>query len=118
MTHTLDLGLNNQSKWANHIPQHPTVAVILPAYNEADTIAATIEDFHRALPEATIWVIDNRCSDDTHAIAQSTLERLRCRGGVLTETRPGKGNAVRRAFTDVQADIYVLSDADCTSAAG
>jgi glycosyltransferase involved in cell wall biosynthesis len=92
----------------------PGVAVVLPAYNEALTIAPTIEDFHRALPEAAIWVIDNRSSDDTAAIAKRTLARLGCPGGILYEGRPGKGNAVRRAFLDIDADVYLLADADLT----
>lgn len=95
-------------------PVTPKTVVVLPAYNEASTIAATINDFHRALPEAAIWIVDNRCSDDTRAIALETLNDLQCKGGVLGERRPGKGNAVRRAFMDLDADIYVMSDADCT----
>lgn len=91
-----------------------SIAVVLPAYNEELTIAATIEDFHEHLPEAHIWVIDNRCTDGTRKIAQDTLDALKCSGGVIVENRPGKGNAVRRAFMEIEADIYVLADADCT----
>jgi glycosyltransferase involved in cell wall biosynthesis len=90
------------------------VAVILPAYNEELTISATVEDFHQHLPEAEIWVINNRSSDATESIAHDTLLRLGCEGGVINEHRPGKGNAVRRAFLDINADIYVLADADMT----
>lgn len=90
------------------------IAVILPAYNEALTIAATIEAFHRELPQAQIVVINNKSTDQTAQIAHDTLERLGARGKVIDETRQGKGNAVRRAFMDVQADIYVMADADCT----
>jgi len=114
MTQTPDIGLPRSMNWAVHVPVNPRIAVVLPAYNEAETIAATIRDFHHALPDAAIWVVDNRCSDDTRHIAQRTLEALKCQGGVLQEKRPGKGNAVRRAFLEVEADIYVLSDADCT----
>lgn len=57
------------------------VAVILPAYNEEQTIAATIEDFHKALPDAAVWVINNRSSDATEGTAQGTLSYLGCRGG-------------------------------------
>jgi len=91
-----------------------SIAVILPAYNEELTIEATIRDFHTHLPEAQIWVVDNRCSDRTRQIATETLATLGCAGGVLLENRPGKGNAVRRAFLEIEADVYVLSDADCT----
>jgi len=90
------------------------IAVVLPAYNEEKTIAATIEDFHTALPEAAIWVINNRSSDSTKKVAHDTLCRLRCSGGVINEYRPGKGNAVRRAFLEIDADFYILADADLT----
>lgn len=91
-----------------------TVAVVLPAFNEALTIEATLHDFHAALPEAALWVVNNRSTDATEAIARATLAALGCAGGVLNELRKGKGNAVRRAFIEVEADIYVLADADLT----
>lgn len=90
------------------------IAIILPAYNEELTIAATILDFNRVLPQAAIWVINNRSSDATETEARKVLQRLACRGGVINEPRPGKGHAVRRGFSDVEADVYVLADADCT----
>lgn len=90
------------------------IAVVLPAYNEEQTIVATIEDFHRAVPDAAIWVINNRSSDATEQRAIEAFSSLGCKGGVINERRPGKGNAVRRAFMDVDADLYVLADADST----
>ncbi len=90
------------------------IAIVLPAYNEDQTIAATIDGFHQALPDAAIWVINNRSSDATERMALDTLSRLECKGGVINERRPGKGNAVRRAFLDIDADIYILADADLT----
>lgn len=90
------------------------IAVILPAYNEELTIKNTIEAFNKALPEADIWVVNNRLSDQTECIALKTFESLNCGGGVINESRPGKGNAVRRAFLDINVDIYVLADADMT----
>lgn len=90
------------------------VAVVLPAYNEEQTIAATMEDFHEELPDAAIWVINNRSTDATHQTALVTLANLKCTGGVINEKRPGKGNAVRRAFLDIDADVYILADADLT----
>jgi len=90
------------------------MALILPAYNEELTIEATVRAFHVALPEAAIWVINNRSSDATEGIARTTLSSLGCLGGVLNESRKGKGNAVRRAFLEINADLYVLADADLT----
>lgn len=88
------------------------VAVILPAYNEEQTICETITDFHRVLPEAEVWVVNNRSSDSTETLALNTLSKLGCKGGVINEPRPGKGNAVRRAFLEVYVDIYIIADAD------
>jgi len=90
------------------------VCLILPAFNEELTVATTITDFHTHLPECEIWVIDNCSTDATADIATQTLKRLACQGGVIKESRPGKGNAVRRAFMDIDADIYLLADADMT----
>lgn len=91
-----------------------SVAVLLPAYNEELTIEATMRAFHAALPDAAIWVINNRSTDATEALARATLTSLGCAGGVLFEDRKGKANAVRRAFLEVDADVYLMSDADLT----
>lgn len=90
------------------------IAVILPAYNEELTIGGTIRAFFSVLPDAELWVINNNSKDGTERIAHETLAALGAKGGVITEPRQGKGNAVRRAFHDVDADVYVLADADLT----
>ena len=90
------------------------IAVILPAYNEELTISDTILDFYKALPEAEIWVVNNASSDKTEQVAKDVFRTVGCKGGVLTEDRPGKGNAVRWGFSAIDADIYVLADADMT----
>ena len=90
------------------------VCVILPAFNEALTIEGCIADFHAHLPDAQIWVINNRSTDHTGDIARATIASLACAGGVIDEERPGKGNAMRRAFIEIDADIYLLADADMT----
>lgn len=91
------------------------IAIILPAYNEAQTIGATLRDFHRVQPGALLCVVDNNSKDDTARVARETLASLPgCRSLVLTEKRQGKAFAMRRAFTVVEADIYVMCDADST----
>jgi glycosyltransferase involved in cell wall biosynthesis len=90
------------------------IAIILPAYNEELTIGPTIEAFWRAIPNAEIVIINNNSTDATEKIACDTLSSLKARGKVINEYRQGKGNAVRRAFSDIDADIYVMADADLT----
>lgn len=86
----------------------PTVAVLIPCYNEAATIGAVITDFQRALPDATIYVCDNASTDDTSQRAQAAGAI------VLSEPHPGKGNAIRRLLASVEADVYLMVDGDDT----
>ena len=85
-----------------------TVAVLIPCYNEAITIGKVVDDFHRVLPEATIYVYDNNSSDGTGDIARE-------HGAVVrVERRQGKGNVVRQMMRDINADYYIMVDGDDT----
>jgi glycosyltransferase involved in cell wall biosynthesis len=84
------------------------VAVLIPCYNEAVTIAQVVADFRVALPAARIYVYDNNSADETVA-------RARDAGAIVrTERRQGKGHVVCRMFADIEADAYVLVDGDGT----
>ncbi len=89
----------------------PRVAVLIPCYNEVLTIRGVVENFRQALPGATIYVYDNNSRD-------STAQAARDAGAVVrSEERQGKGNVVRRMFSDIDADCYVMVDGDDTYAA-
>ena len=85
-----------------------SIAVVLPCYNEGLVIATVIERFRAMLPEAKIYVFDNNSSDNSVEVAR------RAGAIVRRETRQGKGFVVRRMFADVDADIYIMCDADDT----
>jgi glycosyltransferase involved in cell wall biosynthesis len=90
----------------------PSVAVLVPCYNEGKTIGAVVRDFRTALPRAGIYVYDNNSSDDT-------VSRAREAGAIVRrEAMQGKGNVVRRMFSEVEADVYVMVDGDDTYDAG
>ena len=84
------------------------VAVLIPCYNEAATIAKVVGDFRAALPEAAVYVYDNASTDDTAAVAAAAGAVVR------SEPRRGKGNVVRSMFRDVDADCYLMVDGDDT----
>lgn len=84
------------------------IAVILPCYNEATTIAQVVYDFEQAVPGADIYVFDNNSTDGTAEIAE------RAGAIVRNEPRQGKGHVVRRMFADIEADIYIMADGDGT----
>jgi len=87
---------------------HADIAVILPCYNEEAAIGETIAAFRAALPEARIYVFDNNSRD-------RTIEVARAAGAIVrTERMQGKGHVVRRMFSDIEADIYVMADGDAT----
>src|SRR5438309_10431782 len=84
------------------------VAGVIPCLNEELTIGRVLDGFRTILPGADLYVIDNNSSDQTRQVAAE-------HGAVvLRETRPGKGFAVRKAFREVEADIYLLVDGDNT----
>jgi glycosyltransferase involved in cell wall biosynthesis len=84
------------------------VAVLIPCHNEAGSIGRVVATLRRELPEARIVVCDNASRDDTAAQARAAGAE------VMHEQRRGKGNAMRRLFRDVEADIYVMIDGDDT----
>lgn len=84
------------------------IAVLIPCYNEEQSIEKVVKDFSRELPEADIYVYDNNSKDNTAIIAESA-------GAIVRhEYNQGKGNVVRRMFREVEADIYVMVDGDDT----
>jgi glycosyltransferase involved in cell wall biosynthesis len=85
-----------------------TIAVLLPCYNEGAVIRTVIERFRLALPMARIYVYDNNSMDNSATEARA--------GGAIvrSEPRQGKGFVVRRMFADIDADIYLMCDADET----
>jgi glycosyltransferase involved in cell wall biosynthesis len=91
-----------------------SIAIVLAAFNEEMTVAATIMAFHHGLPGASLVVVDNNSSDATRSRAREALAAIGPNGVLLSEPRQGKGNAIRHAFHRVAADVYVLADADMT----
>jgi hypothetical protein len=86
----------------------PRIAVVVPCLDEASTIAGVVAGFRAALPQAGVHVFDNASRDDTAAVAAAagaTVHRVE---------RPGKAQVMRRAFADVDADVYLMVDGDGT----
>ncbi len=102
----LESGVTAQARAAAAV--QPRVAVLVPCYNEAVTIATVVADFRRALPGCIVYVFDNNSTDGTIEIAARA-------GAVVCSVRDqGKGNVIRRMFADIEADVYVLVDGDDT----
>ena len=81
---------------------------IVPCHNEAGAIAKVITDLRTAVPDLTIYVYDNASTDGTDDVARAAGACVRY------EALKGKGNVVRRAMADLDADVYLLIDGDDT----
>ncbi len=84
------------------------IAVLLPCYNEEQTIGKVVADFRQVLPEADIYVYNNNSTDRTAEVAAAA-------GAIVRhEYAQGKGNVIRRMFREVEADCYLMADGDDT----
>ena len=84
------------------------VAILIPCYNEAKTIKKVVLDWKKALPKAKIYVYDNNSVDGSAQIAKRA-------GAVVKKCiQQGKGNVVRQMFRDIDAECYIMVDADDT----
>lgn len=84
------------------------IAVLIPCYNEEQTIEKVIRDWKKELPEAVIYVYDNNSTDETGVRAE------RAGAVVRAEYCQGKGNVVRRMFREIDAKCYIMVDGDDT----
>jgi glycosyltransferase involved in cell wall biosynthesis len=88
------------------------IAAIVPCHNEALSVAKVVADLKAAVPGITVYVYDNLSTDGTDDIARAAGALVRY------ERTKGKGNVIRRAFSDIDADIYLMIDGDDTYDAG
>ena len=84
------------------------IAVLIPCYNEAQTISKVVREVKEALPEAIVYVYDNNSTD-------RTAELARTQGAIVRhEYKQGKGNVIRRMFREIEAECYLMIDGDDT----
>ncbi|MBS6952640.1 MAG: glycosyltransferase [Enterocloster asparagiformis] len=84
------------------------IAVLIPCYNESQTIGKVVNDWKKQLPEAAIYVYDNNSTDGTDTVARNAGAIVRY------EHQQGKGNVVRRMFREIDACCYIMVDGDDT----
>lgn len=83
-------------------------AILIPCYNESKTIGKVVGDFKNVMPDADVYVYDNNSTDGSDEIARSA-------GAIVKyEYKQGKGNVVKSMFRDIEADCYIMVDADDT----
>ncbi|GAO99116.1 glycosyltransferase family 2 protein [Fructobacillus ficulneus] len=87
------------------------LAVIIPAYNEEQTIQKVVKDVldvTNEISESNVYVYDNNSNDNTAELARAAGAIVR------SEYAQGKGAVIRRMFREIDASAYIMIDADDT----
>jgi dolichol-phosphate hexosyltransferase len=103
MTSSRSAGLTRHGDWPDLDPASK-VSVVIPTKNEEGLIAEIIDAVRPHADE--ILVIDGHSTDDTRRIAAEKQVR------VILDAGRGKGEALRRSFSEARHDILVFIDAD------
>jgi glycosyltransferase involved in cell wall biosynthesis len=88
--------------------QGQNVSVILPTYNEKESIAACIDEFFATGVVDEVVVVNN------NAAAGTSDEVARTRAREVHEQRQGYGHAIRRGFRDAEGELIVVCEPDGT----
>jgi glycosyltransferase involved in cell wall biosynthesis len=89
----------------------PLLSVVMPAYNEIQTIDEIIRRV-LAVPLRIQLIVVDDCSSDGTRERLVALQRELGFTLLLQERNQGKGAALRRGFAEVQGDLVVIQDAD------
>jgi glycosyltransferase involved in cell wall biosynthesis len=93
-------------------PRKPLIAVILPAYNEAQNIGAVLEVLHATDLLDEIILVDDGSTDNTIEILQDAARRDKRVHVIRHEENRGKGQAIFAGWAATTAPYLLLLDAD------
>ncbi len=85
----------------------PRLSIVLPAYNEADSVGTVVSRLRRSFPEAEILVVDDSSTDGTAEEALQAGARV-----VSHQYNMGNGAAIKTGARHAKGEILVFMDAD------
>ena len=89
----------------------PLLSVVMPVYNERETIEEIIPRVLAVPVRIELIVVDDGSKDGTRDLLAKLKEKHDFRL-ILQPQNGGKGAAIRRGFEDVSGDIVLIQDAD------
>ncbi|MDQ8044066.1 MAG: bifunctional glycosyltransferase family 2/GtrA family protein [Solirubrobacteraceae bacterium] len=103
----------------DHSPTTPVIDIVVPVYNEAHVLAASIRRLHEYLqaevPIPARIIIANNASTDTTAIVARALAADLPGVELLDLPEKGRGRALRAAWTDSPAEVLCYMDVDLST---
>jgi glycosyltransferase involved in cell wall biosynthesis len=85
----------------------PPISIVIPAKNEASSVAALVGGLRQCLPTAQIILVDDGSTDDTGAVARGAGAHV-----VRHPYSIGNGAAIKSGVRIAQGEIVVCMDAD------
>ena len=95
---------------------NPRVVVVIPAFNEVTTVVDTLKPFLEHKDVSKVVFVDNNSDYGTLELVRG-MQQQHLNLIILRELKQGKGFAIRKAFQSIDADFYVMVDADATYSA-
>jgi glycosyltransferase involved in cell wall biosynthesis len=88
------------------------LTVIMPCYNEADTLPAILERVRAINIDKEIIAVDDCSTDTTYAVLQAERARTPGMRVIRQDRNSGKGAAIRRGLAHARGEITIIQDAD------
>src|SRR5204862_6800586 len=100
----------NRSRTGHALPPDPLLSVVMPVYNERNTVEEIVRRVLAVPMRIELIVVDDGSTDGSGEI----LDRLHKERGFVLLRQPngGKGAALRRGFQAVTGDLVIIQDAD------
>ncbi|MFA5644881.1 MAG: glycosyltransferase family 2 protein [Candidatus Ratteibacteria bacterium] len=90
------------------------LSVIIPVYNEKETISSLIQQVQAVAVDKEIIIVDDGSKDGTSEVLKkiASLHSPKDLKVIFMEKNSGKGSAIRRGIKEVNGDIIIIQDAD------
>ncbi len=98
---------------------HPQLSIVIPAYNEAARIGATLERVLRTIEErgwaAEVLVVDDGSTDETPQVVEEWMRRSERLHLIQNLGNRGKGYSVRNGLLQAAGEVVMFTDADLSA---